>query len=157
MKNLAAIIFSVLLAQSVGVLGSVFMGDALSTWYLNLAVPSWNPPPYVFGPVWTVLYTLMGVAVYLVWGMNRAQPYRRRALTWYGIQLALNGLWTPLFFGLHSPLLALIDIILLVVAIVTTMFYFHRVHKISALLLLPYLTWVVFASVLNFTIVILNT
>lgn len=120
-------------------------------WYAGLQKPTWNPPSWVFGPVWTALYTMMAVAAWLVWrcGGWRAQ---RRALGFYLVQLTLNAAWTPLFFGFHRPGLALIDIVLMFVAIVATMMAFFRVSRMAAVLLGPYLLWVGFASVLNFSL-----
>ena len=120
-------------------------------WYAGLAKPSWNPPSWVFGPVWSVLYTLMAVAAWLVWcrGGWRAQG---RPLGLYLVQLVLNAAWSPLFFGFHRPGLALIDIILMFIAIAATMLAFFRVRTVAGLLLVPYLIWVGFASILNFTL-----
>lgn len=120
-------------------------------WYAGLEKPTWNPPSWVFGPVWSVLYTLMAVAAWLVWCRGGWQA-QRRPLGLYLIQLALNAAWTPLFFGLQSPGIALIDIILLFIAIAATMRAFFRVRTVAGLLLVPYLMWVGFASVLNFTL-----
>lgn len=120
-------------------------------WYAGLNKPSWNPPSWVFGPVWSALYTLMAVAAWLVWSRGGWKT-QGRALTLYLGQLVLNAAWTPLFFGLHRPDLALIDITALFVMIVATMVAFFKVHRVAGLLLLPYLLWVGFASVLNFTL-----
>lgn len=120
-------------------------------WYASLHKPSWNPPPWIFGPVWTTLYTMMAVAAWWVWrrGGWRVQ---RGPLTLYLIQLALNAAWSPLFFGMRAPGLALIDILLLLAAIVATLAAFARVHRFAGLLLVPYLLWVSFATVLNLTL-----
>lgn len=124
-------------------------------WYAELNKPSWNPPGWLFGPVWTVLYSMMAVAAWLVWqfGGFRLQG---RALKWYLAQLLLNALWSPLFFGLHSPGLALGEILLLWVAIAITMRKFWRVSKWAGWLMVPYLGWVSFATVLNFILWRLN-
>lgn len=120
-------------------------------WYASLHKPSWNPPAWIFGPVWTLLYTMMAVAAWLVWrrGGFAAQ---RGPLTWFLVQLALNAAWTPLFFGLHQPGWALAEIVLLWLAIAVTLAAFWRVHRGGAWLLVPYLAWVSFASLLNFTL-----
>ena len=125
-------------------------------WYAQLQKPPWNPPGWVFGPVWTVLYASMAVAVWMIWrrGGFRVQ---RLPLVLFLTQLALNALWTPLFFGLHRPDLALVDILLLWLAIVATLVAFARVHRGAAALLAPYLAWVSFATFLNFTIWRLNS
>jgi tryptophan-rich sensory protein len=125
-------------------------------WYAQLRKPSWNPPGWVFGPVWTALYTSMAVAVWMVW--RRVQGRERRLpCGLFLAQLALNALWTPLFFGLHRPDLALVNIVLLWFAIIATSAAFWRVHRLAALLLVPYLMWVSFATFLNFTLWRLNS
>jgi tryptophan-rich sensory protein len=118
------------------------------TWYVALEKPSWNPPAWVFGPVWTALYIMMALAAWRVWRRGGFVA-QRRTLTPFLIQLALNAAWSPLFFGLHRPDLAFVNILLLLGAIVWTMTAFARVDRIAAGLLLPYLLWVAFATVLN--------
>ena len=124
-------------------------------WYAELAKPAWNPPSWVFGPVWTALYIMMAVAAWLVWreGGWKAQ---RGPLTLYLVQWALNVLWTPLFFGLQRPGLAFAEILVLAVALCATLIAFWKVRSSSALLLVPYALWTTFATVLNFTIWRLN-
>lgn len=124
-------------------------------WYAELGKPTWNPPGWLFGPIWTTLYIMMSVAAWLVWkqGGWRAQ---RGPLTLYVMQWALNALWTPLFFGLQRPGLAFAEIILLTVAVYATLMAFWHVRKVAGLLLLPYALWATFAAVLNFTIWRLN-
>ena len=135
------------------------MGYATSfspdAWYEALAKPSWNPPAWLFGPVWTVLYTLIGYAGYLAWRSSIANQ-RYAAFSIYAIQLLLNALWTPLFFGYHSPGLALVNIVAQWVAIALNIAAFHRIKPAAGLLLVPYLLWVSFALVLNASIWILN-
>lgn len=125
-------------------------------WYDGINKPSWNPPAWIFGPAWTVLYATMAVAAWLVWreGGWRAQG---RVLSLFVLQWALNVLWTPLFFGLHRPGLALIDIVALWLAILATLIAFWRVRRAAGILLPPYLAWVTFAAVLNFTIWRMNS
>lgn len=120
-------------------------------WYASLNKPSWNPPGWVFGPVWTALYTMMAVAAWLVWrrGGFAAQ---RRPLAWFLVQLGLNAVWTPMFFGLQRPDLALVVIVLLWGAIAGTIRAFRPVSRPAAWLLAPYLAWVSFATVLNATL-----
>jgi tryptophan-rich sensory protein len=124
-------------------------------WYASLEKPSWNPPPWVFGPVWTALYLMMAVAAWRVW---RAGGFTRqgRSLGLYLLQLGLNALWTPLFFGAHQMGAAFFCIVLLWLAIAATMTGFGKVDKLAALLLAPYLAWVTFAAFLNFTLWRLN-
>ena len=125
-------------------------------WYADLIKPIWNPPGWVFGPVWTGLYVMMAVAAWLVW-REGAWKRQRGPLTLYLIQWLLNAIWTPLFFALHQPGWAFAEILILLVAILTTLFMFWRVRRTAALLLVPYVLWTVFASVLNFTIWRMNS
>jgi benzodiazapine receptor len=141
----------------IGIIGSLFMtADTLGNWYANLNKPPFNPPNWIFGPVWTTLYIMMGVAAYMVWRKGLDDKVVRIALVCFIVQLFLNGIWTPLFFGLHSPLLGLIDIVLLLNAIIVTIFVFSKISRPAALLLIPYLIWVSFATVLNASIYLLN-
>jgi benzodiazapine receptor len=140
----------------VAAVGSIFTREAVSGWYANLNKPIFNPPSWLFGPVWTVLYLLMGVAVFLVWQKGYGNRQVRIAIWLYALQLVLNGLWSPIFFGLKMPFLAFCEILLLWVAIVLTIRAFARVSLASALLLAGYIAWVSFAAVLNFSIWMLN-
>ncbi len=142
-----------LLCFAAAALGAFFMPGE---WYAALRKPAWNPPSWIFGPVWTALYIMMAVAAWLVWrrGGWRAQ---RRPLGLFLVQLALNAAWTPLFFGLHLPGVAFAEILLLWLAIAWTLAAFWRVHRVAAWLLAPYLAWVSFAAVLNFTLWRLNS
>ena len=124
-------------------------------WYSTLAKPSWSPPAWVFGPVWTVLYALMAVSAWLVW-REGGWARQRRPLMLYLVQLILNAAWTPLFFGLRQPGLAFAEIVLLWLAILITLLAFMRARPLAAWLFAPYLAWVSFAAVLNFTLWRLN-
>ncbi len=148
MKLVIAIIF----CELAGVLGSVFTAPAINSWYVSLAKPSFNPPNWVFGPVWTALFLLMGIALFLVWNSKS----HGQSLRVFVLQLILNVFWTVIFFGLENPSLALIEIGLLWLSIIWTVMEFQKVSKTAAYLLLPYLFWVSFAAVLNFSIVLLN-
>ena len=124
-------------------------------WYADLIKPAWNPPGWLFGPVWTVLYFMMAVAAWLVWregGWKR----QRGSLTMYVVQSGLNALWTPLFFGLQQPGWAFVEILILLATILVTLCMFLRVKMAAGLLLVPYALWTMFAAVLNFTIWRLN-
>lgn len=121
-------------------------------WYLSLNKPSWNPPAWIFGPAWTLLYTLMAIAAWLVWKRDGW----RRPLRLYFVQLLLNAAWTPLFFGAHQLGWALVEISLLWIAILLTLLNFRRVNKTAGWLFVPYLAWVTFATLLNFTLWRLN-
>jgi tryptophan-rich sensory protein len=125
-------------------------------WYASLRKPSWNPPGWVFGPVWSVLYVMMAASAWLVWKRGGFMA-QRRPLTLFLVQLALNAAWTPLFFGLRLPGLACGEIVMLWVAITATLVAFRPVSRPAAWLLAPYLMWVSFAGVLNFTLWRLNS
>lgn len=124
-------------------------------WYAALTKPAWNPPSWLFAPVWSTLYAAMGIAVWLVWSRG-GWAAQRRPLTLFVVQLVLNAAWTPLFFGLHWPAVAFGEILLLWAAIATTLRAFWSVRRPAGALLLPYLAWVSFASALNFTLWRLN-
>lgn len=143
------LVFAIGVCEGAGVIGSFFTFPAITGWYATLVKPTFSPPNYLFGPVWTFLYFLMGVALYLVW-------IRKGDLKWFWVQLILNSLWSIIFFGLRSPALALIEIFFLWFTIVLTIKSFMKVYKPAASLLFPYLLWVSFASVLNFSIWVLN-
>lgn len=155
-----ALFLSILIAQSAGVVGSLVTFGALPLWYAKLTLPVFAPPSWVFGPVWGVLYTLMGVALYLVWKSRGGTPARarrrERGLQLFAIQLALNALWSVLFFGLQSPLYGLIGIVVLDSAVAATLFYFWSVKKSAGILMAPYLLWILFATLLNAQIYFLN-
>ena len=152
MKNAMGLAGWLALSFAAAVAGSRFMPGE---WYASLAKPAWNPPSAVFAPVWTLLYAMMGVAAWLVW---RQVGLREAALplSLFLVQLVLNALWSYLFFGLHRPDLALLDIVTLWVAILVVLVLFWRVSIPAGILLLPYLCWVGFASFLNFTVWRLN-
>ena len=140
------------LCFAVASLGAVF---SPGEWYATLSKPAWNPPGWIFGPVWSALYTMMAVAAWLVWRQG-GWKQQRKALLVFLVQLVLNALWSPLFFGLHWPGLAFAEILLLWVAIAWTITVFLHVHRLAAWLLVPYLAWVSFAAVLNGTLWRLN-
>ena len=138
-------------------IGAIFMADdSISNWYGGLEKPNITPPDWVFGPVWTILYLLMGIPVFMVWNKGLDYPKVKRALGLFLIQLCLNAAWTPLFFGLHLILPALIEIMLLWLAILATFLAFKRLSVRAGMLLLPYLIWVGYAVILNVSICYLN-
>jgi tryptophan-rich sensory protein len=153
--DLLRLITSILLCQLAGFLGSLFTIPAIPTWYKTLNKPFFNPPNWIFSPVWISLFFLMGISLFLVW-RRQGHPTFKTALIFFFVQLILNILWSVAFFGLRSPLLGLIDIILLWIAILLTILNFLKVSKIGGLLLIPYLIWVSFATFLNFSLWILN-
>ena len=154
MTKLTKLIFCVALPLLAGSIGSYFTSPSIPTWYASLVKPVFNPPSWVFGPVWTTLFIMMGVALYLV--LQKNAKNKKEAYAFFGIQLFLNVLWSFLFFGLHSPLLAFIEIIFLLAAILATMYFFNRISKTASYLLIPYALWVSFATVLNFSLYLLN-
>lgn len=122
--------------------------SAPGAWYASLSKPAWNPPAWIFGPVWTFLYLLMAVAAWLVWKRDGW----KLPVALYLVQLALNAAWSPIFFGAHEPGWALAEIIVLWIFILLTMLAFIRVSRVAGLMLVPYLLWVSFATFLNFTL-----
>lgn len=155
MHGVIPLLLSILIANAAGAVGTVFTMPAISTWYAGLIKPALSPPNWVFGPVWTTLFTLMGIAAFLVWQKRRVSG-ARLALAVYGGQLALNALWSILFFGLQNPAAALVEIAFLWFAIFATMLAFVKISRLAAGLLLPYLFWVSFAAYLNYAIWSLN-
>jgi len=139
-----------------GIIGSFFTTPAIPNWYATLAKPSFTPPDSVFAPVWTTLFLLMGISLFLIWQKWGYIDTMQQALILFGIQLLLNILWSVIFFGLHSPLAAFIEIIFLWISIALTIMVFFTISRIAGILLVPYILWVSFAAVLNFMIWRLN-
>ncbi len=146
----------ILIAEGAGIVGSIFTTPEIAGWYTTLVKPELNPPSWVFGPVWTTLFLLMGVAAFLVARAGWDRLDVKKALGVFVLQLVLNSMWSLAFFGLHSPALALGVIIILWIAILTTIIAFSRVSKTASYLLYPYILWVSFAAYLNLAIVLLN-
>ena len=155
-KKVLRFIISIIICQSAGIFGSLFTFEAVPDWYITLEKPFFAPPNWIFGPVWIILYFLMGVSLYIVWKDELKSKTRNVFFVVFAIQLILNALWSLLFFGLKSPLLGLIDILILDVMLVVTIFYATRVSKYAAMLLIPYMVWIIIASVLNYAILVLN-
>lgn len=155
MKQAGKLVLSIVLALLAGGIGSLATSSNIPTWYAGIEKPSFNPPNEVFGPVWTVLYILMGISLYLVWTANSKRP-KQRAFLVYGLQLVLNTAWSLVFFGLQAPEAALAVIVGLLASIVLTMRLFWPFSRSAVYLLIPYLAWVSFATVLNAAICILN-
>lgn len=152
MKNWVKLLISLALPQIAGISGVLFTETGEGSWYRQINRPSWNPPGWVFGPVWTMLYIMMGIAFYLVWKSSASEKLKRPAMTFWIIQLALNFFWTVIFFGAHQPGWATLEIIVLWIFILLTILAFFRINKTAAWLMVPYLLWVSFASVLTATI-----
>ena len=142
---------------TIGYLSGMVTRESITTWYPTLIKPVFNPPNWIFAPVWTVLYILMGVAGGMIWNrIDTDEAAVKKAFQFFIIQLGLNALWSYLFFGLHNPMLAFIEVILLWLMILETYNQFKKIDKTAALLLLPYLGWVSFATVLTGSIWWLN-
>jgi len=151
-RTVIGLIAWLLLCYAAAAAGALFMPGE---WYDALKKPTWNPPGWIFGPIWTVLYAMMAVAAWLVWRRGGFTVHRR-PLALFLAQLVLNALWTPLFFGLRLPGVAFVEIVLLWLAILATLVAFRPVSRAAAWLLVPYLAWVSFAAVLNGTLWRLN-
>lgn len=155
-NDIPKVIVSIVICQSAGLIGSVFTSTAISSWYVTLNKPFFTPPNWLFAPVWITLYTLMGVAAFLVWQKGFHDRQVKIAVSIFGVQLILNAFWSVAFFGLHSPLSGLIVIIILWIAILATILKFFTISKTAGLLLIPYILWVSLAAALNGALVILN-
>lgn len=155
LKYISSLLICLLIPLTIGGLSGFFTSSAISTWYVTLNKPSFNPPNYLFAPVWTTLFTLMGISLFMIW--KTAKGYRRNnALLIFTIQIVLNFFWSILFFNFENPGLALIEIVMLWTSILMMIIYFGRVNRIAAILQIPYLLWVSFASILNTAIWHLN-
>ncbi len=156
MKNLPKLIVSIIACELVGILGTPFTLSAIPAWYSTLNKPGFSPPGWIFGPVWTLLYFFMGISFYLIWVQGWKHKRARTAGKFFLLQLGVNFLWSPIFFGLRSPILGFITIIVLWFLIVITMRKFYPLSKPAFYLLVPYFLWVSFTTLLNATIVLLN-
>lgn len=156
MKNPTKLLISIIGCELVGILGTPFTTAAIPTWYATLNKPFFAPPNWLFGPAWTLLYFLMGISFYLIWKQNAKSKKVQIAKKFFLVQLFLNFIWSPIFFGLRSPLLGLVVIIILWALIITTIYKFYPLSKWAAYLLIPYLLWVTFATTLNGAILLLN-
>ena len=156
-RNALRFVVCLLLCFGVSITGALFTtSDSREGWYAQLEKPAITPPDWLFAPVWTVLYFLMAVSAFLVWRKGLKSPDVKLALIIFLVQLALNAAWTPLFFGLHLIGWALVDIVAMLIAIIATIFAFLRVSKPAAALLIPYLLWTAFATILNVRLYQLN-
>lgn len=155
MGNVAKLFLSVLLCLAVGGISGYATASEIPGWYATLQKPSFNPPNWLFGPVWTLLYILMGISFWLIWKSDDS-TLKNKAMLFFAIQLALNFFWSIIFFSLHQTGWALLEIALLWVFILLSIISFHPVSRTAAYLLVPYICWVSFASALNFSIWKLN-
>ena len=156
MANIFKLLFSIATCLMCGFVGSLFTKSSIKTWYAHLRKPFFNPPPWIFGPVWSILYVLMGIAAFIVWQGGLERDGVRTALFVFLVQLLLNAIWSPIFFGMKSPIAGFIVIVFLWLAICITIILFYHVSQIASFLLIPYLLWVSFALVLNFAIARMN-
>lgn len=153
--NYIRLIISITIPLLIGLIGSFFTSSSVNTWYTTLNKPPFNPPNWLFGPVWTTLFILIGISFYLVWVFDFG---RNKWLTigCFSLNLLLNLVWSLFFFGFRNPFLAFIEIIILWIVILSNILIFYGISKLAGILLIPYLLWVSFASVLNYFIYILN-
>lgn len=156
MKKTIKLISIIVGCELVGILGTFFTSTSIPTWYVTLNKPFFSPPNWLFGPVWTLLYFLMGVSFFLVLEKGYKKKKNQLAIKLFLIQLLLNFTWSPIFFGLKSPGLGLVNIIIMLIFIILTIKNFHPISKVAAYLLIPYLMWVSFATLLNGAILWLN-
>lgn len=151
-KKSTNLLISILIAELAGVVGSVYTASSIPAWYGGLQKPWWTPPDWIFGPVWITLYALMGVSAYLVWEVRHRKKEAEGALLLYGVHLFFNSLWSLIFFGLQNIGLALMEIFLLWILIIFVMISFFKVMRIAGWVFVPYLIWVSFAMLLNYSL-----
>ncbi|MDO8516011.1 MAG: TspO/MBR family protein [bacterium] len=155
-RDILKLVIAITASEAAGIIGSVFTVQAIPGWYATLVKPAANPPSWLFGPVWVTLYLLMGIAAFLIWRKGLVERGVRLALGVFIANLFFNALWSIIFFGLRSPGAAFIDIVLLWLALASTIVLFYKISKPAAYLLIPYILWVSFAAYLNYSIWILN-
>ena len=156
LSEILKFLISIIICELAGVIGSIFTTPAIPRWYATLIKPPFTLPNWVFAPVWTSLYLLMGISAYLIWRKGLHNRQVNSGLRIFILQLVLNTLWSFLFFGLKSPFLGFLEIVLLWAAIILAILSFFRVSKLAGILLLPYILWVSFAAILNFSLWRLN-
>lgn len=147
---------SIFICLIIGGVSGYFTVNEIPTWYATLNKPSFNPPNWIFSPVWTTLYILMGISFWLIWKSNGKEGIKNRAMLYFAIQIILNFFWSIIFFSFHQPGIAFIEIVLMWLFILFSIISFYPISKIASYLLVPYICWVSFASVLNFFIWRLN-
>lgn len=167
-KSIPKLIFSIIICQFAGIIGSVFTAPAIPSWYAGLAKPAFAPPNWLFAPVWITLYLLMGISLYIIWGKasQKSTNTRKAGKPWknpiifgimlFAVQLILNTVWSLLFFGLRNPMYAFAEILALWAVIALTIWQFRKVDMKAAYLLVPYIAWVTLATFLNYFIWVLN-
>lgn len=156
MSSIIKLIIAVAIPLVVGGISGYFTVTGVESWYLTLQKPSWNPPNWIFGPVWTTLYVMMGIALFLVWKEDTSSELKAIAVILFAVQLLLNFFWSFIFFKLEQPGWAFAEILVLWLMLLACIFAFGQVNKTAAWLLVPYISWVSFATILNGTIWKLN-
>lgn len=155
-RDLFGAAISILICLGAGAIGSFYTAPAIPLWYAGLAKPFFSPPNWIFAPVWTALYILMGISAYIIWTKRKAGPEAAKGLAVFAAQLGLNTMWSVVFFGFRDPFLALLTIVVLWAFILMSIIQFNKVSRNAALLLVPYIFWVSFASVLNAAVWLMN-
>lgn len=155
-KQIFEALVAILICQAAGIIGSIFTANNIQTWYINLNKPFFNPPNWIFGPVWFTLYCLMGIALYLIWKKRNSIPQAKTGINIFLIHLVFNALWSIVFFALHQIALSVLNIIILLGLIIYLTRSFYKIDARAAYLMFPYVAWVSFASILNISLLILN-
>ncbi len=156
MNNTLKLIIAIAIPLIVGGTSGFFTATGVESWYQTIARPTWNPPGWIFGPVWTTLYVMMGISLFLVWKEDTSVELKKIGIALFAVQLVLNFFWSFIFFNQHQIGWALVEIAAMWVFILLTIFAFAQVNKAAAWLLVPYISWVSFATILNYTIWQLN-
>jgi tryptophan-rich sensory protein len=156
MKSWIKLVISIVVPLVVGGISGFFTKPEISTWFQTIKKPDWQPPNWLFGPIWTILYIMMGIAFYLIWKKDAEASKKRTAVTLWIVQLVLNFFWSFVFFKQHQIDWALGEIVILWFFILLTIFTFARINKMAAWILVPYISWVSFAGILTYTIWQLN-
>ena len=150
------LIIAIFICEAIGIVSALFVNTRMNPWFSKLNKPSWNPPAFLFAPVWTTLYLLMGISLWLIWKSTAPAQQKNNAIILFSLQLFLNFWWSMIFFRFHSPAFALVEIILMLMLILLTIISFSKLSKPAAWLLIPYIAWVAFATILNYSIWALN-
>jgi len=156
LRNALYFLVFVIIAQLAGIIGSMFTSGSVDTWYKEISRPPFTPPSWLFAPVWISLYLLMGISAYLVWRKGTEKKEVKIALAIFFAQLVLNSIWSLLFFGLHLIFISFIEILVLWFVILFMIIKFYPISKTASLIQIPYILWVSFASILNFSFAVLN-
>ncbi len=155
-RSITRLLLCVAVCLGIGIVGSIFTRPEIPTWYAGLTKPSWTPPPFAFPIAWTTLYVMMAIAFWRLWDRVTPSDTRRRTMIFFAVQLVLNAIWSPVFFGWHGIRSGLVIIVLMAVFIATTIVSAVKIDRPAAALLVPYLCWVLYASTINAGVVALN-